>query len=193
MDLYFQALLLLVLLLLIPLHLHSQTLIPKTRDLQSLQAIPQTIPLTVQEMIQSDQTENPDLGDLEWVRGVRDEQKENQTRMKNQTRKNSWSLKWTFALKGVSPDAEKSEPICWEQNHAFIKSGCETAESFSRQRSQSLNKHTPTGERRRGWNIGEDRQRPKKKEQVELSTYGQSCLPSFWSLRIVGLVVRLGA
>jgi hypothetical protein len=73
MDLYFQALLLLVLFL-IPLHLHSQTRIP---------TIPQTIPLTVQEMIQSDQTENPDLGDLEWMRGVREEQKENQTRVKN--------------------------------------------------------------------------------------------------------------
>jgi hypothetical protein len=42
----------------------------------------------------------------------------------------------------------------------------------------SLNTSTPSGQRRRGWNKSEDRQRPKKKE-VELSTYGKSCLPSF--------------
>jgi hypothetical protein len=107
MDRFFQALLLV---LLVPQLLHSQTLIPKTRDLPALPTIPPTIPLTVQRMIQSDQKENLDLGDLDWVRGVRVKEKvENQT--KNQTRKNGWSLKWSFALKGASPDEEKNEPI----------------------------------------------------------------------------------
>jgi hypothetical protein len=112
MGLYFQ-----VLLLLVPLLLHFQTLIQSQEieevQKETLQTIPQTIPLTVQKMIQSDQTENLDLGDLEWVRQtkVKEGREKNRTTPKNQTRKNDWSLKWSFALKGVSPDKGKNEPI----------------------------------------------------------------------------------
>jgi hypothetical protein len=121
MDLYFQALLLL-LLLLVPLHLHSQTLIPKTWDHPTLPTIPQTKLQIVQERIQSNQTENLDLGDLGWVRGVREEREKVENQTKNQSRNNSWSLKWSFVLKGVSPDEGKSEPILGKNMTMDLKS-----------------------------------------------------------------------